>query len=187
MSDQPRRTGRGALFVLAVILLASASLRIGTSVGQALAASESPGTPPAPVNCPTPPAALVEALSVREQRLAVQETALAERTAALALADEVVTKRLAALAEAEQQLAATLQLADGAAERDLAQLTEVYQAMKPKEAAAIFAGMDPQFAAGFLGRMTPQAAAAILAGMPPETAYAMSVLIAGRNANVPRE
>jgi flagellar motility protein MotE (MotC chaperone) len=35
--------------------------------------------------------------------------------------------------------------------------------------------------------MQPQAAAAILAGMPPDTAYAMSVLIAGRNANAPRE
>ena len=187
MSRMVRRPGRGALYLLSVLLLASASLRIGTNVGQALAASEETGPAAVPLNCPTPPAALVEALSLREQRVRVQEAALAEKTAALALAEDVVTRRLAEFATAEDRLRATLSLADGAAERDLKQLTEVYQAMKPKEAAAIFAGMDPQFAAGFLGRMQPQAAAAILAGMPPDTAYAMSVLIAGRNANAPRE
>lgn len=187
MSRAARRPGRGALYALSVILLASASLRVGTSVGHALAASEEAGAAAMPVNCPVPPAALVEALSLREQRLAVREAAIAEKAAALALAEEVTTRRLAELTAAEDSLRATLTLADGAAERDLAQLTEVYQAMKPKEAAAIFAGMDPQFAAGFLGRMQPQTAAAILAGMPPDTAYAMSVLIAGRNANVPRQ
>jgi flagellar motility protein MotE (MotC chaperone) len=47
--------------------------------------------------------------------------------------------------------------------------------------------MAPDFAAGFIGRMQPAAAAAILAGMEAEQAYAISVLLAARNARVPTE
>ena len=55
------------------------------------------------------------------------------------------------------------------------------------EAAALFEEMDPRFAAGFLGRMPAPAAAAIMAGLSPKTAYSFSVLLAGRNANAPRD
>jgi flagellar motility protein MotE (MotC chaperone) len=34
--------------------------------------------------------------------------------------------------------------------------------------------------------MRPESAAAVLSGMAPDTAYAISALIAGRNALVPR-
>ena len=88
---------------------------------------------------------------------------------------------------AEDELRKTISLAEGAAERDVQQLTEIYQAMKPKEAAALFNGMDPQFAAGFLGRMRPAEAAGIMAGMDPGAAYAISALLAGRNTDVPRQ
>ena len=77
-------------------------------------------------------------------------------------------------------------LADGAAEKDIQNLTAVYQAMKPKDAAALFETMSPEFAAGFLGRMPPEAAAAILSGMSSEAAYGVSVIVAGRNAEVPK-
>jgi flagellar motility protein MotE (MotC chaperone) len=88
---------------------------------------------------------------------------------------------------AEEELKATLALADGAAEDDIARLTAVYQAMKPKDAAALFETMSPEFAAGFLGRMPPDSAAAILSGMSSEAAYGISVIVAGRNADVPKE
>ena len=55
------------------------------------------------------------------------------------------------------------------------------------QAAALFQLMEPSFAAGFLGRMRADAAAAILAGLEPDLAYSISVVLAGRNANVPRE
>jgi flagellar motility protein MotE (MotC chaperone) len=45
--------------------------------------------------------------------------------------------------------------------------------------------MDPKFAAGFLGRMRADSAAAIMAGMAPDAAYLVSVILAGRNADVP--
>ena len=57
--------------------------------------------------------------------------------------------------------------------------------MKPKDAAALFEEMSPEFAAGFLGLMRADAAALIMTGLEPTTAYSISVILAGRNANVP--
>ncbi|MDT8857976.1 hypothetical protein RNZ50_23680 [Paracoccaceae bacterium Fryx2] len=189
MSTRRKKAGRGALVILALLLASSGALRIGAGVGEALALE--PELPPtasgAALDCPKPPAALAEALATREARLAVQEAALADRIAALALANQAIDERMATLKAAEAELSETLSRADGAAEADLARLTEVYETMKPKDAAALFEAMAPEFAAGFLGRMRPDAAAAVLSGMTSETAYAVSVLLAGRNALVPKE
>ncbi len=87
----------------------------------------------------------------------------------------------------EDELRSTLALADKAAENDIAGLTAVYQAMKPKDAAALFETMSPEFAAGFLGRLPPDSAAAILSAMSPEAAYGISVIVAGRNVGAPTE
>ncbi len=137
--------------------------------------------------CPAPPVEMAAALLERENRLAAREAALADREAAMELADAAIRDRLAELEAAEEELRQTLALADGAAEEDLARLTAVYEAMKPKDAAALFDAMEPQFAAGFLGRMRADAAAAIMAGMTPEKAYAVSAILAGRNTGVPTE
>lgn len=112
---------------------------------------------------------------------------MAEREQTLTLVRQEVDRNLAALAEAEAELRATLALADGAAAADLDQLTQMYQNMKPKEAAALFETMDPNFAAGFLGQMPATAAGAIMAGLQPETAYRISLVLAGRNMQVPAE
>ncbi|MES2665737.1 MAG: hypothetical protein V4712_06520 [Pseudomonadota bacterium] len=185
-----RRAGRGALVILALLLASSGALRIGSGVGAAMALSpeaEPTASGNTPLDCPAPPLALAEALSLRESRVLVQEAALADRMAALALAESVTARRLADMQAAEASLKATLALADGAAEGDLARLTAVYEAMKPKDAAALFAAMSPEFAAGFLGRMQAATAGAILSGMPSDAAYGISVILAGRNATAPTE
>lgn len=181
--------GRGTLAILAILLAASGALRLGDSVGAAMAlqANSPEQGSEAPLQCPDPPAAAAAALRARDATLATREVALNERLAALSLAEEAITSRLTELKTAEAKLRATLSIADGAAENDLARLTAVYEAMKPAEAAILFETMAPEFAAGFLGRMQPEAAAAVLTGMKPETAYAISVLIAGRNALAPKE
>lgn len=187
MKARPRRGGRGVLVILALLLAASGALRLGSGVGAAMARAPEATDSGAPQMCPEPPLALAEALSLREQRVTIQEAAIADRLAALALADETIRTRLAALADAEAQLSETLALADGAAEDDLARLTKMYETMKPKDAAALFGAMAPDFAAGFIGRMKPAAAAAILSGMQAEQAYTISVLLAARNSSVPTE
>lgn len=190
MSVRRKRAGRGALVILALMLASSGALRIGSSVGTALARTPEKQTSTdadGPLDCPKPPLALAEALTAREAWLAAQEVALEDRLAALDLADQAIGTRLAALTAAEAELSETLSRADGAAEADLARLTEVYETMKPKDAAALFEAMAPEFAAGFLGRMRPDAAAAVLSGMPSDVAYRISILLAGRNALVPKQ
>ena len=106
---------------------------------------------------------------------------------ALEIAESAIETKLAALVDAEEKLRETLALADGASEGDLTRLTSVYEKMKPKDAAALFEEMDPAFAAGFLGRMRPETAAGVLARLSPTAAYTISVMLAGRNATVPRD
>lgn len=180
------RGGRGSLVILALFLASSGALRIGEGIGQALANAPATEEPAAAVECKEPPLALAQALSGREAEVVQKEAVLAERMAALALADDAISLRLSELEAAEAELKKTLALADGAAEDDLTRLTAVYEAMKPADAAALFQTMAPEFAAGFLGRMRAEAAAAVISGMTPESAYSISVLIAGRNALVPK-
>lgn len=186
----PHRRGRGALLAIALLLGGAAVLRLAHGIGEAAAmigsGSESPSAPAPPATEIDPPA-LLAALRAREARVEERERALAARMQALALVEGEIGRRLAALEAAEARLSATLALAARAAEDDLARLTAVYEAMKPQDAAALFAEMAPEFAAGFLARMRPDAAAAVMAGLPPRLAYTISVLLAGRNAAVPRE
>ncbi len=129
---------------------------------------------------------LITALSERETQVAEREKQLEMRMRALSVADAEIEKRMLSLTDSENSLRATLALADEASEKDIIRLVSVYESMKPKGAAALFEEMEPGFAAGFLGRMRPDAAAGVLAGMSPQAAYSISVILAGRNANVPK-
>ncbi|MFZ7091158.1 MotE family protein [Primorskyibacter sp. 2E233] len=129
---------------------------------------------------------LIEALNKREARIKQREADIDVRMQALSLAEQEIDRKMAELEAAEQKLRGTLALAQTAAEDDISRLTDVYANMKPKQAAALFEEMDPEFAAGFLGRMRSDAAAAIMAGLTPSAAYTISVVLAGRNAEVPK-
>lgn len=189
---RPRGQARGALVLIAALLVISAVIRVGGGAGQAMArVSEervNPG-PGADMSCDRPEdlQVMLSALQERETRLDARELALSDRMQALRIADQEITRKLAVLEAAETDLRATLEIAETAAEDDLGRLTKVYETMKPKQAAALFEQMDPRFAAGFLGRMRPEAAAEIMAGLSPEAAHMFSVVLAGRNADVPRE
>lgn len=204
-----KRAGRSVLAVIAGLLIASALVRIGGGAGQALArvadgpademsqpAPDQETSAPAmaamaedfpPVMSETEISDMVAAFQAREDRLKAREAALEDRMAALRVADQQISDKLAELEAAEAQLRDTIALAETASKDDLDRLTLVYENMKPKQAAALFEEMDPNFAAGFLGRMRPEAAAAIMAGLSPESAHLFSVVLAGRNANVPKE
>jgi flagellar motility protein MotE (MotC chaperone) len=191
-----RRVRASALVMISVLLIGSAILRVGVQAQPSLAKAgpdlgeqmpDSEQMAERPNSTPADLQLLVNALQDREQLLNQREVQIVDRMKALEIADEALELKLTALVEAEQRLSETLALADGASEGDLSRLTEVYQKMKPKEAAALFEEMAPEFAAGFLGRMRPESAASIMAGLSPKSAYTVSVILAGRNAWVPKE
>lgn len=185
-------TGRGALLVIAAMLIASAAVRLASGTGQAIAqellAAGSASTPEAkPQQCEDIPRLeeVLASLSGRKEQLEERERRLAEREKALSLAQEELRRNLNRLEEAESRLEATIARSLSAAEDDLARLTAVYENMKPKEAAVLFEEMAPEFAAGFIGRMRPDAAAQVMAGLSPQSAYSISVILAGRNTRQP--
>lgn len=187
-----RRRGRGVLTVIGGLLVASAVVRIGSETGQAFA-QVSPGGEQIALQEPQSCASeadigpILAGLTQREERVKKRENDLRARIQALSVAETEIDTKLAELQAAEEKLRGTLSMAQSAAEDDLTRLTNVYSTMKPKQAAALFEEMAPEFAAGFLARMRPDAAAAVMAGLTPTAAYTISVVLAGRNAGVPKQ
>ena len=190
-----RKGSRSALVLIAGFFLASGLLRLGSGTGSAIAreveALTNSEKEEAQVSqiCETSEgiSELLLAVKQREMRLLERKETFANRLQALGVAEVSMKRNLAALNEAENNLKATMALADTAAEDDLSSLTSVYENMKSKDAIPLFEEMDPQFSAGFLGRMRPDVAASILAGLTPAKAYSISIILAGRNAQVPTE
>ncbi|MBA3325795.1 MAG: hypothetical protein H0T41_11235 [Rhodobacteraceae bacterium] len=130
---------------------------------------------------------MLAAIRDREAQLEAEAARLADRAQTLNVAEAKLAEQLAAFEVAQRQLEETLALADNAAERDIERMTAVYESMKPADAARIFGRMDVGFASGLLARLRPEVAAAVLTGMEADAAYAITLTIAGRNANVPTE
>ena len=183
-----RKTQNGALMVVIGCFVASALIRMGVS-GPAIAEqmATSQNNTAAETLADTDIADLAEldlmldAIREREASLDSEEERIATRLKVLSTAQAEFERKRQELETAEKKLAATLAQTDGAVLRDIAQLTAVYENMKPKNAALIFDEMDPNFSAGFLIRMSPQAAADILSSMEADTAYEVSVIMASRN------
>lgn len=178
--------------LLAVMLIASGLVRLGGEAGQALAQTTPAANGEGMLTQETcdaleGPEEMVRALRRREDDVVAAEARLTARMANLAAIEADLTSQIARLTEAEAALSATLALAETSARDDLARLTQVYENMKPVDAAALFSEMDPAFSAGFMGMMRPDAAAAIMSNLDPSIAYTISVILAGRHALVPSE
>lgn len=186
--DPPVRSG--ALTVLAAGFLLSALLRAGNVVAglpavrdDGFANAVAPFTEGGGSNANgDAPGSLVAELRRQAARLSDREGAVEARERALADAEARLRRQLGELEALRHAVAEEAGRARTAAADDVRQLAEIYQAMKPKQAGRIFDEMEPTFAAGFLGELRADGAAAILASMSPERAYAVSVLLAGRNA-----
>jgi flagellar motility protein MotE (MotC chaperone) len=182
-----RRKKHRVVQVIVGLLLASAVLRALTEAGPAIAEISTQATAATDAGDQPMDDSFLAALRAREADVAAREAALTERLAAMRAAEAEFEEKRAALQAAEESLLATIAMAESASATDIAQLTAVYENMKPKEAAALFEEMSPEFAAGFLALMRPDVAAAIMTEVAPDTAYAFSVVLAGRNAAVPTD
>lgn len=193
------RVGRGTLSIIACLLIGSALVRATVGAGQAWANVEGQfmSQPTSTDHAASPNLgeckveddleAMLAALTEREKRLEQREEKVQKRIETLAMADREISNRMLELQQIEEDLSRTLAMSDQAAEKDIGKLVSVYENMKSKDAAALFEEMDPNFAAGFLARMQPEAAAGVMAGLSPTAAYTISVVLAGRNAEAPKE
>jgi len=128
---------------------------------------------------------IVSALQDRASFLDKKEDTLNARSRFLQEEERRIERERKRIIVAENKLRDVLALADNVSERDLKQLTAVYENMKPKDLAGLFQQMDPSFSAGFISRMRPEVAAQTLAGLTPEVAYSISAILAGRRHQAP--
>ena len=126
--------------------------------------------------------ALVGMIRTRTEEIDRRLAEIEAREKLLLAVEARASEKLAELEAAQRALAETADRLDSASSADIKALADMYANMKPAQAGAIFNAMEPSFAAGFLTQIRPENAALILAAMEPQKAYAVSVIIAGRNA-----
>ncbi|MGP9789377.1 MotE family protein [Roseinatronobacter sp. NSM] len=185
-----KRGASSALMVLTGLFFVAGLSRLGLGVAEVIAAENDTAQVDAAIaqDPPAPdPGDLFQSLRAREARLQQMEERLEQRAEELRQAEADIRAQLEQLAQAEERLLQTLALTESAAEDDVARLTAVYEHMKPQQAAELFSQMDVQFAAGFFARLRPDFAGAVMASLDPMTAYSISAVLAGRNANTPRD
>jgi flagellar motility protein MotE (MotC chaperone) len=180
----------GIVSVLVALLVLSFGLRVGVAATTdpdlhgAPADDHAEAPPEAGAQCTEPAmAAMLDELLARERVLRDAEAKTALRESEIAAAEARLAAGLQTMAEAEARLEGTLAALSDAQQGDIDGLVATYEAMKPDQAAKLFAAMAPDFAAEFIRRMKPDAAAPILAGLDPQQAYALSVLMAGHSAS----
>lgn len=182
---------RASLTAIVALLVVSALTRIVSASLAALPGVDDGGPLQTAETLLCPPsdevATLLTQIAQRGHALDGRETAAAMREQDLELARQEIAGSLARLTEAEDRLAARMQQSATASDADIARLVQVYEGMKPKEAAVLFEAMEPAFAAGFMARMSADAASALFSNLSPDKAYALSVIMAGRNANAATE
>ena len=115
-------------------------------------------------------------------RLAQRTAKIEDREAALAQLQKSLKGQLAEIEAANTALGNKIDVLKSVAGDDLEHLVSMYETMKPKQASEIFNSMDPAFAAGFLREMNSNTAGLIMANMDARKSYAISILIAGKNA-----
>jgi flagellar motility protein MotE (MotC chaperone) len=172
--------------ILSLLILSG----LGRVVSASLGAETAEADPPvADLLCPPSEevADLLRHVAARDAELDEREVAVSLREQDIRIAEQEVRAALAELRDARDALAARMAASDAASEEDVERLVSVYEGMKPKEAAALFEAMEARFAAGFLARMRAETASAIFSQMDPDAAYALSAIIAGRNADAARE
>lgn len=111
-------------------------------------------------------------LELRERRgeLDDREAELDQREALLQAAEMRMDEKIDALNAARDEIQDLLGQVEGAEEERLARLVQVYEIMKPKEAAAIFDGVDRDVLLSVMERMNERKLAPILAAMKPALA-----------------
>ena len=146
-------------------------LRKPTAPSAVLAAAPVPVAEPRPLPLPAdPPLVTLDALKVRRSQIEEREHKLAEREAMMVAVDKRLSERIGELTALQARLQS---LEAGLKERDDANwagMVKTYEAMRPRDAAAIFNALDKPVLLDILDRMKPAKATPVIAAMDPEKA-----------------
>lgn len=198
-----------AILVMAALFLVKAEALVGALSGRAVAAGPARAADPPPPHAPppvradrpSPPAAtspaaapplnpvdqaeraLLEQLRARRTELDAREQAVAAQEVVLQAAETRIARRVEELTALQQRLEA---LERDRAEREDAGwrgLVRTYEAMRPRDAAAIFNELDMPVLVQILDRMAERKAAPVIGAMRPEKAREVTAQLARHRAS----
>jgi flagellar motility protein MotE (MotC chaperone) len=151
-----------------------------------------PSTPPAPVCALTPeqlaqqagisPAELrvIQSLSQRRTELDARDQDLAAMLPLMAAAEQKLDAKVAALDAVKAEVAAMLGQVGEREQAEIDRLVAVYSAMRPREAARVFATLDDDVRLPVAAAMRPRSLAAVMAQMDPAAARVLTEKLARR-------
>lgn len=123
---------------------------------------------------------VLSSLAERRDALDARDHELELRANLIAAAEQRVDAKIAELKSIEGRIASLLGQRTKEEEAQIEALVRVYSAMKPKDAARIFATLERDVLLSVAARMKPDAMAGILANMPGEAAQELTVALATR-------
>jgi flagellar motility protein MotE (MotC chaperone) len=123
---------------------------------------------------------VLTSLADRRDVLEQRQRDLDLRANIIAATEKRVDGKIGELKALQTKIEALLGQRDAKELEQLDGLVKVYTAMKPKDAARIFASLDDSVRLGVAGRMKPDVVAGIMAALPAEVAQKLSLELAGR-------
>lgn len=126
------------------------------------------------------PVELMADLRAQRAALAAREETVADREAEATAVEFRVQAEVAKLDRVRKNVEDLLDRLDAAERTDLERMVTLYQAMKPKDAAAILADMDVLMITRVVERLPERRAAPILSRLPIETARAVMTTLSDR-------
>jgi flagellar motility protein MotE (MotC chaperone) len=123
---------------------------------------------------------VLTSLADRRDVLEQRQRDLDLRANIIAATEKRVDGKIGELKALQAKIEALLGQRDAKELEQLDGLMKVYTAMKPKDAARIFASLDDSVRLGVAGRMKPDVVAGIMAALPAEVAQKLSLELASR-------
>lgn len=120
----------------------------------------------------------LQELRARRDHLDARERQITVKEGVLAAAEKRVADRVKELADLQARLQALNEARKTREQADWQGLVRTYEAMRPRDAAAIMNGMDTPVLLEVLDRMNDRKAALVLAALPPDRARAATTALA---------
>lgn len=124
---------------------------------------------------------VLQALGARREALDQRESEIDTEAELLAAAERRLDERLTELRRIESTVNELLGQLDEAQERRLANLVDVYQRMRAKDAAQVFDGLDDAVLVQVASRMRQQNLAEVMGNMNPQRARALTEMLADQS------
>jgi len=125
---------------------------------------------------------IIQSLSARRVELDARDSDLASMLPLMAAAEQKLDAKVAALAAVKAEVQTLLGQVGEREQAEVDRLVAVYTAMRPREAARVFATLNDDVRLPVAAAMRPRALAAVMAQMEPAAARELTEKLAGRFA-----